>query len=347
MNRLLWLTVTASLAGPCLAARSNAPLPTWNEADRKVMEKSGWLAGGQILGGGAEADAPQPAPVHPPDLGQPTAADLAADQVPASPVPEKYLTAYFDARPKTFLIDPQGLLDRQCSHDQLAFLTAHAADSPIDLFIYVFAKDQEIPGEVRGEELSERCFASGRPALLAYYFLGAPQHARLYLSPSLPDVISPGEQRRALQSSITKATEKSGQQKQLQAFTDELARRIYRMEQLLHGISNDADDAKAAQTRAAKLAKKSSSMAERWARWRPLAEDLAIPGLLLGSLLAASLGMIGWRRWRATYRFPEIAVEPRLGGDHAAGVGAVISFASADLPPASQRNQVAHFVRRT
>ena len=344
MKRVLWLAVAASLVTLHVAARNTAPLPTWNEAERQTMEKSGWLAGGQILGSDALPDSPTPA--HPLDLGAPTAADLAADQAPATPVPEQFLTAYFDARPESFLIDPQGLLDPHCADGQRAFLTAHAADSPIDLFVYVFAKEQEIPGEVRGEELAERCFATGRPAMLVYYFLAAPQRAMLYVSPSLPELISPIEQRRALQSAITQATEKSAQTEQLQAFTAEMARRIYRMEQLLHGISGDADEAKAAQTRAAKLAKKSSSMAERWARWRPLVEQLAIPGLLLGGMLAVLLGIIVWRRWRAIYRFLEFAVEPRLVGEQAAGVGAVISFASADLPPASQRNQVAEFLRR-
>ena len=70
-------------------------------------------------------------------------------------------------------------------------------------------------------------------------------------------------------------------------------------------------------------------------------------GLLIASVLAASVGIIGWRRRRATYRFPELFVEPRLGGQHAAGLGAVIAFASADLPPASQRRQVAGYLRRT
>ena len=262
-------------------------------------------------------------------------------------VPEKHLKAYFDARPETFLIDPQGLLDEQSARDQLALLKAHAADSPIDLFIYVFAKEQEIPGDVRGEELSERCFASGRPAILIFYFLGAPQQAVLYPSPSLPAEIPAAEQRQALQSAISQASKKTSPAGQLQAFTVQLMKRIYRMEQMLHGIADDADGSKRSQARAAKLAKKSSSLAERWARWRPLALDLAIPGLLLASALAALAGCVSWRRRHASYRFPELAVEPRLGGGHAAGVGAMIAFASADLPPASQRRQVADFLRRT
>ena len=65
-----------------------------------------------------------------------------------------------------------------------------------------------------------------------------------------------------------------------------------------------------------------------------------IPGLLV------ALAMGSWFRHRARYRFPDFEVEPRLGGSHAAGVGAVISFASAAVPPASQRDQVPDYLRR-
>jgi hypothetical protein len=63
-------------------------------------------------------------------------------------------------------------------------------------------------------------------------------------------------------------------------------------------------------------------------------------------VLAAAGALGWWLRRRARYRFPELDVEPRLGGAHAAGVGAVISFASAALPPASQRDQVPDYLRR-
>jgi hypothetical protein len=53
-----------------------------------------------------------------------------------------------------------------------------------------------------------------------------------------------------------------------------------------------------------------------------------------------------WLRKRAIYRFPELTVEPRLGGVHGAGVGAVISFAGAAVSPASQRDQRPDYLRR-
>jgi hypothetical protein len=53
-----------------------------------------------------------------------------------------------------------------------------------------------------------------------------------------------------------------------------------------------------------------------------------------------------WLKRRARYVFPDFEVEPRLGGAHAAGVGAVISFASATVPPASQRDAMPDYLRR-
>ncbi|KAB2642004.1 MAG: hypothetical protein DVB26_04060 [Verrucomicrobia bacterium] len=341
MKPWLWLTLAAGLAGPLLPARDTTPLPTLSEAQRKTMATSEWLAGDQILGGSTDAEPP-------PDLGEaPPTADLATGKTATLPVAEKYLAAYFDTRPETFLIDPQGLLDESSGHDLLGLLKAHSSDSPIDLFIYVFAKDQEIPGEVRGEELSERCFATGRPALLVYYFLGAPQQAALYASPSLPETIPATEPPQALQSAISQASQAANPAEQLHSFIEQLTKRIYRMEQMLHSIAEDAEGSKRSLALAAKLAKKSSSLSARLARLQPLAQKLAIPGLLLISGLAVILGIAGWRRRQATYRFPELTVEPRLGGEHAAGVGAVIAFASVNLPPASQRQQVADDSRRT
>jgi hypothetical protein len=61
-----------------------------------------------------------------------------------------------------------------------------------------------------------------------------------------------------------------------------------------------------------------------------------IPGLGgLGALAVAS-GWLLWRRRVAVHRLPEFAVEPRLDGAHAAGIGGVISFADPTLPPSAQ-----------
>jgi hypothetical protein len=94
------------------------------------------------------------------------------------------------------------------------------------------------------------------------------------------------------------------------------------------------------------LAVKKSSVPE-WVRPMQAAiQPYILPsGVLLGSLFAGGLTTTLIRR-RKRYRFPEFDVEPRLGAAHAAGVGAVISFASAAVPPAAQRDQVPDYLRR-
>ncbi|MEI6673925.1 MAG: hypothetical protein WCO57_01980 [Verrucomicrobiota bacterium] len=339
MKRLACLGL--AICGLCTLgpARNEVPLPAWDESARKTQEKSGWLPGTRILTDDADPDPPQTAAPVPLEEIKPVAGELAENPAPPVAIPEKYLAAYFGARPESFLTDPQNLLDKRSTRERLNFLKGHAADSVIDLYIYVFNKDQEIPGEVREEELMERFFADGRPALLVYYYLGAPQQATLHLSPALTERVSAALQRRTLQSAIMQAMEKSNPQDQLEVFSVQLAIRSYWMEQLVGGITGNGTQAPA-QPRASKQPKKPASLAERWSQLQPIAEPLAIPGLLLGGTLGFALSLGAWLRWRATYRFPEFAVEPRLGGRHAAGVGAVLGFSRSALPPPSQRAQL-------
>jgi hypothetical protein len=343
MKRWLWLALAVGLPATSVTARAK-PAPPAREANHPdpapptppEADPSDEL----------DAAAARVAAVQVPEPAAPAAEDSTGQAPPAAAISDTALRAYFEARPPTYLIDPQQLLDPQTARDESAFLTAHANDSSIDLFLYVFNRDQEIPGDVREEEVIERFFASGRPAMIVYYYWGAPAQAVLYLSPGLMGAVPAAEQRRTLQGAVKQALAKASPQDQLQAFSSHLASRLYWMERFIEDAAAGAPGQASAQARAAKLAKKAPTFAERWGQWRPLAEAIALPGVLLAGVLAAAAGLVPWLRWRATYRFPEFAVEPRLGGEHAAGVGAVISFASADLPPASQRDQVAECVRR-
>lgn len=348
MKAVLAATLACGLAGSALAAREDPSLPAWDEAERKQLEDSGWVPGALLLTDEPppeETGEPKPNPL---DADKPTPEELAASAVPSTTIAEKFLPAYFDARPTSFLVDPQSLLDKQSGRDRLAFLESHAGDSSIDLYVYVFGKDQEIPGEVREEELIERFFSDGRPAMIVYYFLGQPQQSVLYLSPSLTDAVSAAEQRRALTSSVMQALENPDPTGQLEAFTVQMAIRIYWMERMIHGEPPPEEgSSQRAQTLAAKKLRLHPNLAERLDGMAPLVRPYLWPaaGGSGGVLLAA--GLCWWWRRRATYRLPEFEVEPRLGGPHAAGIGAVISFASPTLPPASQRQQVPDYLRRS
>src|SRR5690606_20866683 len=105
-----------------------------------------------------------------------------------------------------------------------------------DFFVYAFGGDQEIPSEARAEEITERLFAEGKPAVVVFYFIGAPQRSILYLSPSLAEKIPQEEQRRALQGSVMSASEKRNAMDQLEAFCVQMSIRVYWMEGVAYGI---------------------------------------------------------------------------------------------------------------
>ncbi len=78
--------------------------------------------------------------------------------------------------------------------------------------------------------------------------------------------------------------------------------------------------------------------------------EFLMTGLLAAGVLVLAAGL-GWAGRiialrRVRYVFPEVEVDSLLGAPHAAGVGAVISFSSAQLPPSQQRDQVPDYIHR-
>ena len=281
--------------------------------------------------------------VEPLQVEQPKPEEIAGDLKPSSDIAEKFLPAYFAERPKSFLIDPQGLLSPADYRDRLSFLNYHATDSSIDLFVYVMGGEQDIPSEVREEEMIERFFSKGRPAVVVYYYLGAPQRSVVYLSPSITDSVSAAEQHRALESSVMQAIEKTRPAEQIEKFLVQMSIRIYWMERMLAGEPAAAD----APTQVVSVAmKQAATKSAKLLKLQETASKFAAPGGMVLVAIVLVLGFNRWLRLSARYRFPDFEVEPRLGGAHAAGVGAVISFASAAVPPASQRDQVPDYLRR-
>lgn len=341
MSRRYCLLLVASLAttGPALA--SGISLPTWDAQEQRQLEESGWLPGVDLL-----SDETADADANPFAAEAPTADDLPAPPTTVPKISDQDLATYFGARPATWLVDPQHLLGTTASQEVLAMLESHAADSSIDLFVYVFGKDQEIPGEMREEEVIERFFMADRPAVIVYYFWGRPQQTVIYLSPSITDAVAPAEQRRALASSVMQALEKAAPDDQLRAFIGQMGIRIYGMESLIGMLPSAIGGPLPSHQHPTKTPKNSSALAVLTAEWQSTLEAyLPQIGAVLAAIVTLAAGGCWWR-WRARYRLPEFEVEPRLGGDHAAGIGAVISFASPTLPPASQRNQVPEYLRR-
>lgn len=329
------------LCGGFIYANLEPPLPEWDTENRESMLENGWIAGGSLL---TYEALPEEKKVDetPLAIEEPTPDELA--DVEDDTVGEKYLAAYFEEKPKHYLVDPQMLLGTKERKDLEAFLDYHASDSSIDMYIYVFGGDQQIPGDVREEEVVERLYSVGKPAVVAYYYLGAPQRSDIYLSPIITDTVSAAEQRRALKSSVVQAFSSVDLADQLEAFLVQMSIRIYWMERMTEGtaevtkeaIPDNADDRF---FQGNKQAAVPSSLPD----WVGLAGGVFAS--LCGGLLLVWSSLMWWKH-RVRFRFPEFDVEPRMGGSHAAGIGAVISFSSTAMPPARQRDQVPDYMRR-
>lgn len=327
------------------AASEQPALPAWKEGERVQMVKDGWMAGDILLTEDPALEGAAETEDKTLEIPEPTAGEIAEPENPPEKLPEKFWADYFGEKPKSYLVDPQGLLSQVDYKDRLAFLNYHAGDSSIDLYVYVFKGNQEIPGELREEELIERFFSSGRPAAVVYYYMSAPQLSVIYLSPSLMGVIPAGEQQRAVESSLMQAFGKPDPSRQIDAFLVQMSIRIYWMERMA-GLGAAATEPSMVSSSRPDGDAKKPNMMSILQPWIDKAEPMVLPAALLCSSLLAGLVMTSWLRRRARYHFPELDVEPRLGGPHAAGIGAVISFASAAVPPASQRDQVPDYLKR-
>lgn len=259
----------------------------------------------------------------------------ATEEVTKTGLLDTFVEAYFGARPDKYLIDPQGLLSSKDREEREDFLQYHSGDSEIDLFVFLFSKDDRLPEGGAAAKMKKQFFSEGKPAVLAFYFLGDPKRAEISLSPSLAGAVPVAELRRSLTSSIGEAQEKPDAMSQLEAFCVQLSIRIYWMEQAA-GLVNDTAAAPTSDPSTDPTANEVEELpineAKQWVR-----EYGASVGIMGGAILIVVTGLSIVRR-RARYRLPVIDVAPRLGGEHAAGIGAVISFANTQRSPSTQRN---------
>ena len=327
-----------------VAMAAEPVLPPWDAATRAGEEETEPPIVLLVPENETEEATETPDPIPEPDASM--VGETVGDEPAFEPLPEEFWSAYFAERPEAFLIDPQQLLAPAEFRARLDFLNYHAGDSRIDLFIYLFAADQDIPAEVRDEELIERFFSQERPAAVVYYFLGAPQRAVVKFSPQLIEEISGIERQRVLESPVIQASREVEPTRQLEAFLAQMSIRLYWLETLLHDVGKSGPVAALPSKPVRTPAPAKRGLAEWIAPYLAQAKQFFMPvSAATGGLLAMWLAA-WWLKRRARYRFPDFEVEPRLGGAHAAGVGAVISFASASVPPASQRDQIPDYLRR-
>lgn len=260
---------------------------------------------------------------------------VSADQAGSGKdVPAKHEAVYWKDRPKQFLIDPQGLLAREDSQELIKFLNYHSSDSAIDLVVFLFEGDQRLPEGSATEEAVGRWYGKGKPTVVLQYFMGQPKRARWFMSPALAEVMTPEEQAYALRALVEQAETDVSPGEQLEKFLIHLSIRIGRIERKMrHSPEADGELLGHAEPVVAEAAPPRSRREEILAMAKPYL--LPAVGGVFGLVLLVLLRIYFKRR--ARYEFPDLEVEPRLGGRHAAGIGAVLSFAQATVSPNAQK----------
>lgn len=325
-------------------ARVESQLPALHDEKRSPITDTARVYGGRLL---HFEKIPRVEEVEEPptSIKDPTAFELAEAPEDESDIADEYLVTYFQAKPTGNLVDTQNLLATREQKDLETFLNDHAEESSIDIYFYVFGADQRIPNDIHKKEIADQHYSFGKPAAVIYYYVGAPQRSALYLSPMIADRVSSSDQRRALQSSVMQASSKTLHFDQIEAFLEQMSIRVYWMQRMTQGTAEKTletiPDGESARTfpRRNTAPEKISGIPSRMKQ---------VGGIIVASLcgLLVFWCVVAWLRSRRRFSFPEFEVESRLGGSHAAGIGAVISFSSQAVTPAMQRNRMPDYMRR-
>ncbi|MGJ8724565.1 MAG: hypothetical protein ACSHYB_08410 [Roseibacillus sp.] len=329
--------------GEVIPDLSNWPaLPSWSIEELELIRNGEILLGTALfvedVGGVSYKDLFEPLEV-PEEI-----PDLPPEEAYPIEIGEEFLARYFAGRPAGYLVDPQGMLSMQEQQDRQSFLEYHAGDSQIDLYIYLFDEKQEVPPEGEIEAIFKRHFLRGQGlSALVYYYVGDPSRSTMVMSPDVYSVIPSTAVKGALIYAKQQAQTKSEPASQLESFSTGLSIRLYWMEREL-----------------AEAAGKGHLLADRGEELVVVKADEEKPeetgreSKVLAAFGMLSLGVLGVGIWLAcrkaekkkTYLFPEVEVKPLLAAPHAAGVGAVIHFGNATMPPSVQKDQVPDYLRK-
>jgi hypothetical protein len=350
MNRR-WFSV--GVMGLLLCGQAPAEsLPQWSGEDRARLLRGDLLVGASILVENSR-DIAMPREIAGAEIApiEPTGPEPAYD---AELIPDHLLPVYFLSDPEGYLVDPQRLLSMQESMDLKGFLDYHAADSALDIKMYLYDEHQKLPEPYTIERLCRERYADGPLTAVVFCFLANPERNRVAFGGSGAAEIPPQMVRRMLDSAKIKGLEKSDPATQLEAFIVQMSVRLYWLERdreqarALAKI-NEIDASKGASLYFDALSGDDTwglqggepvTMIRAYAPYM-IAGCLGLVSLCAGLWLGCSL----WSRTRR-YHFPVFDPPERLGAKYAAGVGAVLAFHSELGSPSSQRSQVPNYLTR-
>ncbi len=254
-------------------------------------------------------------------------------------IDDEFTGVYFEEPADSFVIDPQGLLTERDLLSQNGFLEQHANDSVIDLYVYLFEGKQDIPSKESPYSVLRNFFRERGDVAIVFYHLGRPDRTQLAYSARIHRGVSTEDRQQALKLSKEAAGEKSEGASQLESFVIEMSRRLYVMEKDLPpvGMSDEY------------LQQLATAQSEpEPTLWERIPEGVKTLFATLGltSLLIA-VGILCHRAMekRRVYLFPDAEGPSILDAPHAAGVGGVLSYASALNPPSEQKEKSGDFLQ--
>ncbi len=328
--------------------KSSLPdLPVWSPSDYEKVKKGEIVAGQQFFAPvPVDPDAKIEPPVPVVELPEPVEEPEEPEE-DETVISAKQMAEYFQEIPRDergapiFLSDPQELLSQQEFRDRETFLQYHSSESNVDMHVYLFDQRQEIPDDADIDTVYQQLFAKDGPVALVFYHLDAPDRAQFLLGPKIRAVISQDEQNRALRAAIREAFEKSDAAYQLDNFLVELSIRLYWIEREMK-VATATRQARRLERENEPISVGKGSEEDNFrlvGRMMFLFFGLVLSGLSLWA------GWI-WLQSRRKCLFPEVECGPLLDAPHAAGVGAVIFFNNAQLPPSRQRDQMPDYLQR-
>lgn len=254
--------------------------------------------------------------------------DVAGVAIPADAWP-----IYFGEEAGSDLVDPQGLLNSRERKERMEFLEYHADDSKIRLEVLIFDRDQRFPEDL--DALVAPRLSGGEPTALLLYRMGEPERSELRFSVDLIDEVPRTEVGRLVGQAARAAEEEAGALDQFKEFCMQVSIRLYWIERSLGWIDESAGTSPAPIPETSEKVSRSELIKEAF---RGAWDAGGLPLLVALSALV-SFSILRWViRSRRRYRFPTFETDPRLGGAHGAGIGAVISFGSTTQSPSAQKS---------
>ena len=316
-------------------------LPEWSDSDRTRLKNGEIKAGSILLRGSFPGDTN----LYPLidlkslSLGNKKYAPFFTPEF----IPEEFLDQYFKQFPSGYLVDPQQLLTRKEAQASEQFLNYYAGESDIDIRLYIFDTEQDIPYRYSVARFAREFYAESKLTAVVFYFMGDPSRSLLAFGGQGLIGLKTFGKSRANESAMLKAMEKSERADQVAAYALQLSINLYWMEQdmiaaaseepIQNKATNDRGERSAAQDPEEKPVEKGK------AGFKPYFQYITVGVVGLFFTIAGMVCVIMFWKKKQRYYLPVLEMPRRLGADHAAGIGAVVAFHNKDGSPSNQREQ--------